>query len=76
VDVPALARIGELPSLRVLSLDAGQARRLLDSDAPLPPLAAIEITGRTPLAEIVELRRRLRPEDPAPDVIEATGILG
>ncbi|EME52048.1 hypothetical protein H074_34853 [Amycolatopsis decaplanina DSM 44594] len=75
LDVPELERVGELPSLRVLTLDDGQVRRLLDAGVTLPSLAAIEITGGAPLAEIVRLRRRLRPDGPAPEVIEASGTL-
>ncbi len=75
LDVPELERVGELSSLRVLTLDPGQVRRLLDADAPLPPLAALEITGETSLPELVRLRRRLRPDGPAPVVVEASGTL-
>ncbi|MER7857605.1 SMI1/KNR4 family protein [Amycolatopsis japonica] len=75
LDVPDLERVGELSSLRVLTLDAGQVRRLLDAGVTLPSLAAIEITGGAPLAEVVRLRRRLRPDEPAPKVIEASGTL-
>ncbi|MFC3447918.1 SMI1/KNR4 family protein [Amycolatopsis speibonae] len=75
LDVPELERVGELSSLRVLTLDDGQVRRLLDAGVTLPSLAAIEITGGAPLAEIVRLRRRLRPDGPAPEVIEASGTL-
>ncbi|MBB5856131.1 SMI1/KNR4 family protein [Amycolatopsis umgeniensis] len=75
LDVPELERVGELAALRVLILDDGQVRRLLDAGVTLPSLAAIEITGGAPLAEIVRLRRRLRPDGPAPEVIEASGTL-
>ncbi|AUI57106.1 SMI1/KNR4 family protein [Amycolatopsis sp. BJA-103] len=75
LDVPELERVGELASLRVLTLDDGQVRRLLDAGVTLPSLAAIEITGGASLAEIVRLRRRLRPDGPAPEVIEASGTL-
>lgn len=46
-----------------------------DAGVTLPSLAAIEITGGAPIAEIVRLRRKLRPDDPAPEVIEASGRL-
>lgn len=75
LDVPELERVAELTSVRVLTLDAGQVHRLLDAGITLPSLAAIEITGGAPLAEIVRLRRRLRPDAPAPEVIEASGTL-
>ncbi|MEU3622216.1 SMI1/KNR4 family protein [Amycolatopsis coloradensis] len=75
LDVPDLERVGELTSLRVLTLDDGQVRRLLDAGVTLPSLAAIEITGGAPIAEIVRLRRKLRPDGPAPEVVEASGRL-
>lgn len=75
LDVPELERVGELTSLRVLTLDDGQVRRLLNAGVTLPSLAAIEITGGAPIAEIVRLRRKLRPDGPAPEVVEASGRL-
>ncbi|WP_181773279.1 SMI1/KNR4 family protein [Amycolatopsis pittospori] len=72
LDVPELERVGELTSLRVLTLDHGQVRRLLDSGAALPPLAALEITGEASLPELVALRERWRP---GASVTEASGTL-
>ncbi|MFI9456810.1 SMI1/KNR4 family protein [Amycolatopsis sp. NPDC052450] len=75
LDVPELHRLGELTSVRVLTLDAGQVHELLGSAVTLPPLAAIQITGGAPLREVVDLRRKLRPDLPAPKILEASGTL-
>ncbi|GAA4550157.1 SMI1/KNR4 family protein [Amycolatopsis samaneae] len=75
LDVPELERVGELTSLRVLTVDDGQLRRLVDSGAALPPLAALEIIGTVSLAELVDLRARLRPDAPPAEVVEASGTL-
>ncbi|WP_410635991.1 SMI1/KNR4 family protein [Amycolatopsis sp. cmx-4-83] len=54
--VPDLGPIADLPGLRVLGLDAGQVRRLLDLGKPLPRLAALFVAGRTTLPEMAGLR--------------------
>lgn len=50
-----LELVGELPSLRVLTLDVVQVRYLLGSGRPLPKLAALFVTGRTDLRDMAEL---------------------
>ncbi|MBE1497587.1 cell wall assembly regulator SMI1 [Amycolatopsis lexingtonensis] len=57
--VPDLGQVADLPGLRVLGLDAGQVRRLLDLGRPLPRLAALFVSGRTTLPEMAELRSAL-----------------
>ncbi|MFI6304171.1 SMI1/KNR4 family protein [Amycolatopsis thailandensis] len=73
LDVPELERVGELGSLRVLTLDHGQVQRLFDAGADLPRLAALEITGEASLRELVDLVERLRPGTSA--VTEVSGSL-
>ncbi|SHG27880.1 SMI1/KNR4 family protein [Streptoalloteichus hindustanus] len=60
LDVPEIERLGELRSLRMLTLDAAQLHQLLARDTRLPHLAALSITGHVVLSDVVKFRRRLR----------------
>ncbi|MGW7537238.1 SMI1/KNR4 family protein [Amycolatopsis sp. NPDC054798] len=63
LDIPAIDQLTHLPALRILTLDASQLTRLLDSGARLPGLASLTITGRVLLPEAVEFLRHLRGTD-------------
>ncbi|NBH09270.1 SMI1/KNR4 family protein [Amycolatopsis sp. SID8362] len=72
--VPDLGQVADLPGLRVLGLDAGQVRRLLDLGRPLPRLAALFVSGRTTLPEMAELRTAFAGDQHSP-VTEFSAVL-
>ncbi|WP_370971973.1 SMI1/KNR4 family protein [Amycolatopsis sp. cg9] len=72
--VPDLGQVADLPGLRVLQLDAGQVRGLLDLGKPLPRLAALFVAGRTTLPEMAGLRAAFGDDRTGP-VTEFSAVL-
>jgi hypothetical protein len=73
--VPDLGQVCDLPALRVLELDGDQVRRLLETGRPLPPLAALFVSGRTTLREMAGLRDAYTGGAPQDTVIEVSAAL-
>ncbi|WP_410593217.1 hypothetical protein [Amycolatopsis sp. lyj-23] len=64
-----------LPGLRVLEVDADQARELVASGHPLPRLAALFVAGRTTLRDTSELLTAFGRSNPQGTVTEFSGVL-
>ncbi|MEQ0565468.1 SMI1/KNR4 family protein [Amycolatopsis sp. NEAU-NG30] len=64
-----------LPGLKVLRVDAQQIPELLACGKPLPPLAALFVSGQTTLRQMSELRTAFGHGDADGEVVEISGTL-